>query len=118
VDPSGATTGGIADIAAAKAGDPTLSEVAAQVGKNKIGINFVWVLLTGFMVFFMQAGFALVEAGFTRAKNATHTMAMNLMVFLVGAIGYYVLGFGADVWRCRCSQFIGRYSPTGQRICY
>lgn len=93
-DPTGASTGGIADIAAAKAGDPTLAEVAAQVGKNKIGINFVWVLLTGFMVFFMQAGFALVEAGFTRAKNAAHTMAMNLMVFLVGAIGYYVCGFG------------------------
>ncbi|WP_088225937.1 ammonium transporter [Desulfosporosinus sp. FKB] len=93
-DPSGANTGGIADIAAAKAGDPTLSEVAAQVGKNKIGINFVWTLLTGFMVFFMQAGFALVEAGFTRAKNAAHTMAMNLMVFLVGAIGYYLVGFG------------------------
>ncbi|OLN29281.1 ammonium transporter [Desulfosporosinus metallidurans] len=93
-DPTGANTGGIADIAAAKAGDPTLAEVAAQVGKNKIGINFVWVLITGFMVFFMQAGFALVEAGFTRAKNATHTMAMNLMVFLVGAIGYYVVGFG------------------------
>ena len=93
-DPTGVNTGGIADIAAAKAGNPTLAEVAAQVGKNKISINFVWVLITGFMVFFMQAGFALVEAGFTRAKNATHTMAMNLMVFLVGAIGYYVVGFG------------------------
>ncbi|MDR3600597.1 MAG: ammonium transporter [Desulfosporosinus sp.] len=93
-DPSGATTGGIADITAAKAGDPTLAEIAAQVGKNKIGINFVWTLITGFMVFFMQAGFALVETGFTRAKSAAHTMTMNLMVFLVGAIGFYVCGFG------------------------
>lgn len=92
-DPTGASTGGIADITAAKAGQPTLTELAAQVGKNKIGINFVWTLITGFMVFFMQAGFALVETGFTRAKNAAHTMAMNLMVFLVGAIGYYLVGF-------------------------
>ncbi|MHB1651322.1 MAG: ammonium transporter [Desulfitobacteriaceae bacterium] len=95
-DPSGASTGGIADIPAATAGQPTLAEVAAQVGKNKIGINFVWTLVTGFLVFFMQAGFALVETGFTRAKNAAHTMAMNLMVFLVGAIGYYMVGFALE----------------------
>ncbi|MGE5507764.1 MAG: hypothetical protein ACM3RP_04670 [Chitinophagales bacterium] len=52
-----------------------------------------WVLLTGFLVFFMQAGFALVETGFTRAKNAAHTMTMNLMVFLVGALGFWFVGF-------------------------
>lgn len=92
-DPSGTATGGIGDVTAATAGHPTMNELAAQVGHNKIGINFVWTLITGFLVFFMQAGFALVETGFTRAKNAAHTMAMNLMVFLVGAIGYYLVGF-------------------------
>lgn len=92
-DPSGATTGTINDIAAAKAGAPTLNEVAEQLGKTKIGLNFVWVILSGCLIFFFQAGFALVETGFTRAKNAMHTMAMNLMVFTVGTIGYYVAGF-------------------------
>lgn len=92
-DPSGANTGTISDVTAAKAGQPTLEEIGTQVGKNKLGINFVWVLLTGMLIFFFQAGFAMVETGFTQAKNAMHTMAMNLMVFLVGAIGYYLVGF-------------------------
>ncbi|MCL4516159.1 MAG: ammonium transporter [Firmicutes bacterium] len=92
-DPAGNATGKAADISAVAAGHPTLDEVAAQVGKNKVGINMTWMLLTGFLVFFMQAGFALVETGFTRAKNAAHTMTMNLMVFLVGALGFYLVGF-------------------------
>lgn len=92
-DPNGAGTGKAADVVAASAGHPTLQELADQVGKNKAGINMIWVLLTGFLVFFMQAGFALVETGFTRAKNAAHTMSMNLMVFLVGALGFYLVGF-------------------------
>lgn len=92
-DPSGANTGSISDVSAKDPGKPTIDEIGTQVGKNKIGINFVWVLLTGMLIFFFQAGFALVETGFTQAKNALHTMAMNLMVFLVGAIGYYFVGF-------------------------
>lgn len=92
-DPTGATTGTVADVAATQPGAPTFIELANQVGHDKIGLNFIWTLLAGFLVFFMQAGFALVETGFTRAKNAAHTMAMNLMVFLVGAVGYYLMGF-------------------------
>lgn len=92
-DPSGEKTGSRADIAAKEAGKPTADEVADQVGKNKVGINFVWTIVAGALVFFMQAGFALVETGFTRAKHANHTMAMNLMVFLVGLIGFFVVGF-------------------------
>lgn len=92
-DPSGATTGTIIDVPAASAGAPTLEEVGAQVGKNKIGINMMWVLLTGFLVMFMQAGFAMVEAGFTRAKNVAHTMAMNFMIYPLGMLGFYVCGF-------------------------
>jgi ammonium transporter, Amt family len=55
--------------------------------------NVLWLLLAGFLVFFMQAGFALVETGFTRAKNVAHTMLMNMMVFCIGAIGYWICGF-------------------------
>lgn len=92
-DPSGTRIGTSADISAAKAGNPTASEIANQVGKNTLGINYVWVILTGCLIFFFQAGFAMVETGFVRAKNAMHTMAMNLMVFLVGTIGFYLVGF-------------------------
>ena len=74
------------------AGDPTGAAVAPEK-LGGIGLNFVWILLAGALVFFMQAGFALVETGFTRAKNAAHTMGMNLMVFLVGALGFWLVGF-------------------------
>lgn len=92
-DPTGASLGGIADIPAKEAGKPTLEEVAIVVGHNKISINFVWTLLTGFMVMFMQAGFAMVESGFTRAKNVAHTMAMNFMVYPLGMLAFWICGF-------------------------
>ncbi len=55
--------------------------------------NIMWTLITGFLVFFMQGGFALVETGFTRSKNVAHTMMMNMMVFCIGALGYWLVGF-------------------------
>ena len=77
-DPTGATTGTAADVTVKDAKNPTLPEVMETVGHNKIAINFVWTLLAGFLVMFMQAGFAMVETGFTRAKNAAHTMCDEL----------------------------------------
>jgi ammonium transporter, Amt family len=79
-------------VPALAAGDPTGASVPVEK-LTAVGLNFVWVILAGSLVFFMQAGFALVETGFTRAKNAAHTMGMNLMVFLVGAIGFFLVGF-------------------------
>lgn len=58
-----------------------------------ISLNISWTLITGYLVMFMQAGFALVETGFTRAKNAAHTMAMNFMVYGLGMLGFWVSGF-------------------------
>lgn len=92
-DPSGLSTGNASNISSAIAGSPTINEIANEVGKTKIGLNFVWVMLSAFLIFFFQAGFAMVETGLTRAKNAMHTMAMNLVVFIVGTIGFYILGF-------------------------
>ena len=80
-DPSGANTGSAVDIPAAKAGEPTAKELADAVGHNRVSINVVWTLITGFLVMFMQAGFAMVETGLTRAKNVAHTMAMNFMIY-------------------------------------
>ncbi len=56
-------------------------------------INLVWTLLCAFLVLFMQAGFAMLETGFTRAKNAGHTMAMNMMVLVFGVLGYWICGY-------------------------
>jgi Amt family ammonium transporter len=57
-------------------------------------INIVWTCIAAFLVFFMQAGFAMVEAGFTRAKNAVNILMKNLMDFSVGSIAFFVIGFG------------------------
>ncbi len=92
-DTTGASLGSAADIPSAAPGQPTIPEIVAAVGHNKISINFVWTLVTGFLVMFMQAGFAMVETGFTRAKNASHTMAMNFMVYPLGMIGFWIAGY-------------------------
>jgi ammonium transporter, Amt family len=57
-------------------------------------LNTVWVLLATALVFFMQAGFALVEAGFTRSKNTTNILFKNLMDYVIGTIVFWALGFG------------------------
>src|ERR1019366_4384686 len=64
-----------------------------QLADSQTALNIVWTLVTGFLVMFMQAGFALVESGLTRAKNVAHTMAMNFMVYAIGIIGYWAIGF-------------------------
>ena len=71
----------------------TIGDVVNQVGQNQIAINFVWTLVAGFLVMFMQAGFAIVETGLCRAKNANHTMMMNFMVYGVGMLAYWLIGF-------------------------
>src|SRR6266568_2925636 len=57
-------------------------------------LDLAWVLIAGFLVMFMQAGFAMVETGFTRARNAANTMAMNLVVYPVGVLGFWLIGYG------------------------
>ena len=96
-DPSGTATGGIADVTAKEAGRPTLEEVAETAGHAKVSINIMWTLLAGFLVMFMQAGFALAETGFTRAKNVAHTMMMNFMVYAIGMTGYWIMGFALQM---------------------
>lgn len=92
-DPTGANTGTAADVTSAVAGKPTAGEVAATAGHNKIAINIMWTLIAGFLVMFMQAGFALVETGFTQKKNVAHTMTMNFMVYGIGMLGFWICGF-------------------------
>ncbi len=77
--------------------DPTISELAKNLSDTQTALNIVWTMVAGFLVMFMQAGFALVETGLTRAKNAAHTMAMNFMVYSIGIIGFYFIGFGLQM---------------------
>src|SRR5262249_20734920 len=92
-DPGASLTGNVSDIAVndSKKG-LTVADALNQIGQNKVAINFVWTLITGFLVMFMQAGFAVVETGLCRAKNANHTMMMNFMVYGVGMLAYWLIG--------------------------
>lgn len=67
---------------------------AVSAGSIYGDADVLWTCLAAFLVFFMQAGFALVETGFTRAKNACNIIMKNLMDFSIGTIAYWLLGFG------------------------
>jgi len=88
-------TGGVVILAADPAGAQTL---AADPG---LALDFVWILMTAFLVFLMQGGFAMVEAGLCRAKNAVNLMMKNLMDFSIGSLAFFAVGFaimfGTDV---------------------
>jgi Amt family ammonium transporter len=93
-DPSGTITGTVNDIPVADSKKGlTLDDLVNAVGQNIIASNFIWTLVAGFLVMFMQAGFAIVETGLARAKNANHTMMMNFMVYGVGMLAYWIIGF-------------------------
>jgi Amt family ammonium transporter len=68
--------------------EPLAAKLADFVGQNRVAINLVWTLVAGFLVMFMQAGFALVETGLCRAKNASHTMLMNFLIYVIGKSGW------------------------------
>lgn len=91
-----AQEGGTPASVAAVAGDtPAVEEAAPLTAEALLGdVNTLWTCLAAFLVFFMQAGFALVEAGFTRAKNACNIIMKNLLDFGIGSLGFWLLGFG------------------------
>ncbi len=63
-----------------------------EIGLN-ISINNIWVLITAFLVMFMQPGFALVEAGFTRSKNTGNILMKNLLDFCIGSLAFWFVGY-------------------------
>jgi ammonium transporter, Amt family len=69
---------------------PTPDKLAAEL---KVGIDTLWVAIASFLIFFMNAGFALVESGFCRRKNAVNILAKNLIVFAIATISFWAIGF-------------------------
>jgi Amt family ammonium transporter len=94
-------TGGAAGAGATPAGDgkgdvpSSLSsgDLYDRISHNVFSINMVWTLIAGFLVMFMQTGFAMVETGLCRAKNSAHTMSMNFLIYPLGCIAFWVYGF-------------------------
>jgi len=73
---------------------PTIASNADAIALVQDHANYLWTLIAAALVFFMQAGFAMVEAGFTRAKSAVNIMMKNLMDFSMGSIAFWAIGFG------------------------
>lgn len=73
---------------------PTVESNSDAISTVQNNANFLWTLVAAFMVFLMQAGFAMVETGLTRAKNAVNIMMKNLMDFSVGSLSFWIIGFG------------------------
>ncbi|SMC22476.1 ammonium transporter [Desulfacinum hydrothermale DSM 13146] len=98
--------------ATALADGPTAADVQTH-------LDYVWTLMAAALVFFMQAGFALVETGFTRAKNAVNIMMKNLMDFSIGTLGFWAVGFGLMFgaslggWVGTSGFFLSDYAPGG-----
>ncbi|NEQ39854.1 MAG: ammonium transporter [Okeania sp. SIO3I5] len=98
----------------------------AQDGSNNFAaVDNIWLLLAGALVFFMNAGFALLEAGLCRSDNSINVLAKNLIVFCVSAIAFWMFGFGLmfgdglDHAPCREGfpqndqiSYLGHFSPT------
>jgi Amt family ammonium transporter len=76
---------------------PDPAALARSLTDTQTALNVVWTLMAGFMVMFMQAGFALVETGLTRAKNVAHTMGMNFLVYSLGMLAFWAVGFGLQM---------------------
>ena len=79
-------------------------------------LNLVWVLVAGFLVMFMQVGFALLETGFTRAKNAVNTMAMNMMIYPIGLIGFWLTGYAFMMGGVRAWPSLGALAVPGREL--
>jgi ammonium transporter, Amt family len=111
-DPDGSLTGNASDITVSDAKKGlTVGDLANQVGQNKIAINFVWTLITGYLVMFMQLGFALLETGLARAKNANHTMMMNMAVYGIGMFAYWLIGFAIQMGGVGAVANLGGTAP-------
>jgi ammonium transporter, Amt family len=81
------------DYQAQAAREPLALRLADSVGHMRISTNFSWTLLTGYLVLFMQAGFALLTCGLVRKKNAAHLMMLNFAAYVFAFLAYYACGF-------------------------
>jgi len=96
-DPTGSAAGASAAPGVGGSADVpsklTSTDLYDRIAHDMFSINMVWTLIAGFLVMFMQAGFAMVETGLCRAKNAANMMSMNLMIYAFGCIGFWAYGF-------------------------
>jgi Amt family ammonium transporter len=99
--------------------EPTVMTNKEAIDLVQTHANYLWTLVAACLVFFMQAGFALVESGFTRAKSAINIMMKNLMDFSIGSIAFWAIGFGimfgatTTGWFGTSGFFLSDFTPDG-----
>jgi len=116
-----ATLFSLLNISFALASDelPTAESNQAAINLVQTHADYLWTLVAAALVFFMQAGFAMVEAGFTRAKNAVNILMKNLMDFSAGTLAFWAIGFGimfgtsSTGWFGTSGFFLSDFKPDG-----
>ena len=98
---------GYAAIAQSPVPTPTIDEVQKSVTALDAALDTLWVVIAALLVFFMNAGFALLESGFCRRKNAVNILSKNLIVFAIVTIAYWAIGFGFMFGNDDGNSFIG-----------
>ena len=99
--------------------EPTVLTNKEAIDLVQTHANYLWTLIAAALVFFMQAGFAMVETGFTRAKNAINIMMKNLMDFSLGSVAFWAVGFGIMFgvsktgWFGTTGFFLSDFTPGG-----
>jgi Amt family ammonium transporter len=98
---------------------PTAESNKAAIDLVQTHADYLWTLVAAALVFFMQAGFAMVEAGFTHAKNAVNILMKNLMDFSAGTLAFWAIGFGlmfgasSTGWFGTSGFFLSDFKPDG-----
>jgi ammonium transporter, Amt family len=95
---------------------PVFKAPAVAPGDVAVSLNLLWVVIGAVLVIFMQAGFALVETGFTRAKNAAHVFSMNFMIFGLGMVGFFLVGYAFMFGGYSFPGLFGLDKPVGDAL--
>ena len=104
-----------AAVPAAEAPTDPMVALQENVAKLTVAGDTVWVLITGFLVFFMNLGFACVESGMCRSKNCVNILSKNFVVFAVTTIGFWLVGWGL-MFGNSTNEFVGM-DGTGAHLC-
>ena len=108
------------DYQSQAAKEPLAVKLADSVGHVRIATNFAWTLNTGYLVLFMQAGFALLTCGLVRKKNAGHLMMLNFAAYVFAFLAYYAVGYRVPIrraWRSMPRPPIWAALPRSTTFC-
>ena len=113
----------LAGVLAFKTGIASASNTGAEVaeGENALGstelsLNLLWIVLGAALVIFMQAGFAMVETGFCRAKHAAHVISTNFAIFGIGFVAFFIVGFPLMFGGFSFPNLFGMNEPIGDSL--